>query len=164
MTTRLYQPINDNILQLSKFSIIIPNLKTSQYYCQDVTFPGVSTTAAEVPTPFVSTYRHGDKLTYEVLGVTIICDEDMRAWEEIYNWFRSFTFPHEFPEYKGTSYQDITLIPHKNSNLANFKVKYIDCHPTSLSGLRFSTKTGPEQIPTFDISIRYDTFFIERTI
>ena len=162
-------PQNSSILQLTRFTFIIPDKPYLKYFCQTVSIPTVSTTEVTVPTPFSNTYRHGDKLQYEALSITAIVDEDMRIWEETYSWLSSLTRPESFEQYPRKSLQDKTplyfdgyLTVNTNANNPNIRFKFHNCHPVSLGGIDFDTKTDADNIPTCTIQFRYDLFEIER--
>lgn len=160
-------PENTSFLQKTKFTFVIPELPFARYFCQSVNLPGVSTTEINIPTPFSDTYRHGDKLQYEALAMTILIDEDLRVWEETYNWLKSLTFPHRYSEYVKNSrnkepYYDGVLTINTNANIPNMRIKFTHIHPVSLSGIDFSAATSADETPTCTVSFRYDTFIIER--
>jgi len=159
-------PTNTSILQPTKFTFIIPELPFARYFCQTVSLPGVSTGAAEVVSPFVSTYRHGDKLVYEQFSINAIVDEDLRVWEETYNWIVSLTKPASYDQYvknKGKEpYHDGVLTINTNANIPNIRIKFFNCHPQSLGSIQFNTSDSAETIPTADITFRYDYFEIVR--
>ena len=162
-------PQNTSILQLTKFTFIIPDMPFLKYFCQTVSLPGVSTTEVAVPTPFSATYHAGDKAVFEPLTLTTLIDEDMRVWEESYKWFKSLTRPTSYDEYRRKGPNDTTplyydgfLTINTNANNPNIKIKFFNCHPTSIGGVTFDTKTDADNIPTFDITFRYDYFVIER--
>ena len=162
-------PQNSSILQLTRFTFIIPDKPYLKYFCQTVSIPTVSTTEVTVPTPFSNTYRHGDKLQYEALSITAIVDEDMRIWEETYSWISSLTRPESFEQYPRKSLQDKTplyfdgyLTVNTNANNPNIRFKFHNCHPVSLGGIDFDTKTDADNIPTCTIQFRYDLFEVER--
>ena len=162
-------PQNSSILQLTRFTFIIPDKPFLKYYCQTVSIPKVSTTAVAVPTPFSDTYRHGDKLAFDPLSITAIVDEDMRIWEESYDWLKGLTRPSSSEEYLRKSLQDTTplyfdgfLTVNTNANNPNIRFKFHNCHPISLGGIDFDTKTNADNIPTCTIQFRYDIFEVER--
>lgn len=162
-------PENINNLQTNKFTFFVPNLPHPSYMCQSVTFPGVSTSEVLVETPFSPTYRHGDKLQYDPLVITFMIDEDMKNWEQTYNWFKGITFPHDHTEYnkikkENNIYCDAILTINRNSNTPNFRFKFLRCHPTALGPITFATTDDANMIPVADLTIRYDTFEIDRTI
>ena len=159
-------PENTSFLQTTKFTFIFPQLPFARYFCQAVTFPGVSTSEVLVPTPFVDTYRHGDKLIYEPITITALMDEDLRTWEETYKWIVSLTKPTQFPEYrnnmKDQAYFDAILTVNTNANLPNLRIKFKNCHPTSLGMIQFSSSDTADITPIADITFRYDYFEFER--
>lgn len=161
-------PQNTSLLQVNKFTFLIPDKPYLKYFCQTVSIPSVSTSEIEVPTPFSRTYRHGEKLNYDVLTITALVDEDLRIWQETYNWLKSLTRPSSFEEYPRKSKTDRTplyfdgyLTINTNANKPNIRIKFFNCHPTSISMINFDTKLDAETIPTCDITFRYDLFEIE---
>jgi hypothetical protein len=160
-------PQNTNNLQVNKFTFTLTALPFSSYMCQSVTFPGVATSEVMVETPFSVTYRHGDKLIYDPLVLTFMIDEDMRNWEETYNWLRGLTFPHDgSKEYvqqkKKGLYSDALLTVNRNSQTTNIRFKFTNCHPTALGPITFATMDDANNIPVADLTIRYDLFEVER--
>jgi hypothetical protein len=163
-------PENTSILQLTKFTFIIPDKPFLKYFCQTVQIPSVSTSEIEVPTPFSSTYRHGEKLRYDALTITALMDEDLRVWEETYGWLKSLTRPTTFDEYPKKTKRDLYvplyfdgyLTVNTNSNNPNIRIKFRNCHPTSIGIVSFDTKVDADSIPTADFTFRYDYFEIER--
>lgn len=160
-------PENLSFLQTTKFLFSFPNLPFARYFCQTVNFPGISTSEVMVPTPFSDTYRHGDKLVFEPLVVTALMDEDMRVWEETYNWLNSLTTPAKFQDYiknklNGNPYSDAVLTINTNANINNLRVKFLHCHPVSLSSIQFNTSDTADITPICDVTFRYDRFIFER--
>lgn len=162
------QPANSSFLQGNKFTFSFATLPFLKYFCQSVNIPGVSTSPITVDNPFSNTYRHGDKLVYDQLNVTVIIDEDLRVWEETYNWLQALTFPKEFRQYykntngRQSAYHDGILTINSNSNNPNIRFKFTDCHPSSLGSINFSVQETPQNIITVDIVFRFDGFVIER--
>ena len=169
MTTTPIARIPDNLsfLQTTKYTFIIPDLPFARYFCQTVTLPGATTSEVAINTPFATTYRHGDTLAYESLTMTALVDEDLRVWEETFNWLVSLTKPTKFNEYvrnkpNKSPYYDGVLTLNTNANLPNMRIKFTNCHPVSIGGLQFNTADSADTTPSFDITFRYDQFFIDR--
>lgn len=161
-------PQNTNILQTTKYMFVIPTLNFAKYFCQSVNFPGVTTSEIMVATPLSNTYRHGEKLIFEPLQLSVMIDEDFRVWEETYNWLVALTKPSNSNQYNNFKrqgaqiYHDGFLTLNTNANNPNLRIKFRDCHPVAVGGINFSTQDNAETIPTAEISFRYDTFEIER--
>ena len=164
----LTQPENTSFLQANKFTFSFATLPFLKYFCQSVNLPSVSTSPVTVDNPFSATYRHGDKLVYDQLMVTVIIDEDLRVWEETYNWLLALTFPREFRQYwrntngRQSAYHDGVLTINTNANNPNVRFKFENCHPLSLDGINFSVQESAQTVLTANIVFRYDRFEIER--
>lgn len=162
-------PENTSFLQPNRFTFSFPTLPFMKYFCQSVNIPGVSTSPVTVSTPFADTYRHGDKLVFDQLNVSIIIDEDLRVWEETYNWLQALTKPDNFGQYfrndrtgRATAYHDGVITINTNANVPNMRFKFTECHPIALSGINFSVQETAQTIVTCDITFRYDQFYIDR--
>jgi hypothetical protein len=100
--------------------------------------------------------------------MSFLVDEDLRVWEETYNWLRSVAMPTKFEEYAkhynpdNPIYYDGILTINTNANIPNVRFKFRNCHPVSLSGVTFSTSETADNVITSELGIRYDHFEIER--
>lgn len=161
-------PENTSFIQSAKFTFVFPKLPFLRYYCQAVQLPGVSTSAVQISNPFADTYRNGDKLVYEPFTITCLLDEDIRVWEETYDWLTAMTKPQNFEQYgrffegRKLPYYDGVLTINTNSNINNIRILFKECHPVSLSNIPFDTRVNADRTYTVDIGFRYDYFTIER--
>lgn len=171
MTTQSFitrNPENTNFLQTTKYTFVIPNLPFAKYFCQNINLPGITSNEIEVATPFASTYRHPTKMSFEPFTISFLVDEDLRTWEETYNWIVSLTRPESYNQYiksrdkTASPYQDGFLTINTNANLPNIRIKFQNVFPVSLSGIQFGTMTSADTTPTADVTFRYDIFKIER--
>jgi len=161
-------PENTSFVQPTKFTFSFPQLPFLRYFAQTSTIPGVSTSDILVPTPFVNTYRHGEKLVFETFTINALVDEDLRVWQESYDWLKALTKPTRFEEYnrfkttEGKLYHDALLTVNTNANLPNVRFKFKDCHPISIGSLAFNTVDNADTTMTLDITFRYDYYEIDR--
>jgi hypothetical protein len=161
-------PENTSFLQSTKFTFTFPTLPFLRYFSQTAQLPSVTTSPVQVPNPFSDMFRHGDKLVYDQFNITALVDEDIRTWEETYNWLKALTKPQDYNQYvryynsKGTPYHDAILTVNTNANVPNFRVLFKDCHPISLSALQFDSKINADNAITMDVTFRYDFYEIER--
>jgi hypothetical protein len=157
---------NLNYLQPTSYKLVIDreNYPNLEYFAQTVTHPGMILNPSEVPfrkiqgVPIV-----GGSLTFNELSVTIILDEDMTAYNEMYQWIRRVVdnLPVSALD-RGASqpptYSDITLSILSSQNNVTKTVKYLECCPTALGDIQFeSTASGTEFI-TFTVSFRFTYF------
>ena len=100
MTAINRNPANPNFLHPNKFQLNFGRVPNIQYFCQSVSVPGISMSEILRATPFVDIYSPGEKAIYDILNVTFIVDEELKAWLEIHDWIRAMTFPTDFKEYQ----------------------------------------------------------------
>ena len=161
-------PKNTSFLQPTKFTFSFPTMPFLNYFCQNVQVPGVSTSAPVQPSPFANIYRHGDKLVYDQLTITALLDEDIRTWQETYDWLVALTKPEKFEQYNRfydsnkKLYHDATLTINTNANISNLRFKFFNCHPVSLSAIQFNTSDSADTTITVDVTFRYDYYEIFR--
>lgn len=157
---------NINYLQPTSYKLVIDrdNYPNLEYFAQTITHPGMILNPSEVPfrkiagVPIV-----GGSLTFNELSATIILDEDMTAYDEMYAWIRRVVDNQpvgalERNSGKPPTYSDITLSILSSHNNQTKQVKYLECCPTALGDINFeSTATGTEFI-TFSVSFRFTYF------
>ena len=179
MTATNRAPGNKDLLQSTKFRVTFDRLPGTTYFCQTANFPGVSLTEIPRQTPFVDLYVPGEKIVYDTFNITFLVDEDLRSWTEIHDWIRGITFPTDFKEYldlqrmdkspymrasfnNKPQYSNGILTLYTNKNNPNFRVKFVDLFPTSLSTILFSSQDSAENIVTADATFRFSYYEYER--
>lgn len=162
-------PQNKSFLQPTKYTFEPTTLPFLRYFVQSVTLPAVETTAPIQPNMgFADIKRHGDKLRFDNLIITAIIDEDMRVWEETFDWLCALTSPDRFEQYvrfyeqKRDPYHDSVLTVHTNSHIPNIRFLFTNCHPISLGAVHFSETENADTILVADIAFAYDQYYIKR--
>lgn len=162
-------PDNTSLLQSTKFTFIIPDKPFLKYFCQTANLPSISTDEIAVPNQHTAIYVHGEKMNYEPLVITALMDEDLRVWEETHNWLRSLVrpqdrwqYPRKYMKDPQPLYFDGFLTINTNANNPNMRIKFVNCHPTSIGLVSFDTKVNADTIPTADFTFRYDYYYVER--
>lgn len=157
---------NLNYLQPTayKLSIDRENYPNLEYFAQTITHPGMILNPSEVPfrkiagVPIV-----GGTLTFNELNATIILDESLTGYNEMYSWIRRVVdnLPIKAMDRTATgtpTYADITLSILNSSNNVSKQVKYLECIPVALGDINFeSTASGTEFI-TFTVAFRFTYF------
>lgn len=158
--------INSNILETSKYIFVTHNLPFLNFFAQSVQTPSISTNEVFQDTPYSIIYRAGDKLMYEPLTATFLIDEDLKVWEEIYNWMRGYTYPTTREEYRAQAkkgiYADMSILFLKNSHESNLSFRLHDCFPTSIGPINFDSTADAGTVMTTDVTFRFSTFEIVR--
>ena len=152
------QPTNLNQLNVVSFDVSFSRMTAVQYFCQRVSLPTVVLGETNEPSPFMNLPLEGDTLTFEALSLSFIVDEDLQNYIEIYNWLTALGFPRDYSQFAIlqepsaasktlSKYSDLSLVVHTNKSNPNYKIKFTDVFPTSLSSIQFdATPTGMDPI------------------
>ena len=152
------QPTNLNQLNVVSFDVSFSRMTAVQYFCQRISLPTVVLGETNEPSPFMNLPLEGDTLTFEALSLSFIVDEDLQNYIEIYNWLTALGFPREYSQFAIlqepsaasktlSKYSDLTLVIHTNKSNPNYKIKFTDVFPTSISSIQFdATPTGMDPI------------------
>ena len=152
------QPTNLNQLNVVSFDVSFSRQPTVQYFCQRISLPSVTLGETNEPSPFMNLPLEGDTLTYEALTLSFIVDEDLTNYTEVYNWLTALGFPREYSQFAAlkepsaasktlSKYSDLTIVLHTNKSNPNYRIRFTDCFPTSLSSIGFdATPTGMDPI------------------
>ena len=157
---------NINYLQPTSFKLVLDrtNYPNLEFFCQNVTHPGMLVGAAEVPfRKLQGVPLPGDKLTFNELSANIILDEDMQGYTEMYNWIRrtidtNIRNPLDRLRDTPPHYADITLHILSSHNNTTTQIQYQDCVPTSLGDIQFESTSGGDTFITFNASFRFTYF------
>ena len=152
------QPTNLNQLNVVSFDVSFSRQPAVQYFCQRISLPTVVLGETNEPSPFMNLPLEGDTLTFEALSLSFIVDEDLQNYIEIYNWLTALGFPRDYGQFAIlqepsaasktlSKYSDLTLVIHTNKSNPNYKIKFTDVFPTSISSIQFdATPTGMDPI------------------
>lgn len=141
-----------------------PNL---EFFAQTVEHPNMSLTPSEIPYRKIANVPFaGGTLDFGEFSATVILDESMTAYNEMYSWMRRLV---DAPlvsaaDRTGTqvpSYADITLSVLSSNNNQVKKFKYYECVPTELGSISFETTNAGTDFITFNVSFRFTYFELE---
>jgi len=162
------QPKNQNFLSPVGFKFICDNIPNVEFFCQSANIPGVSVSEISVPTPFNPHYVAGDGVNYEELSIRIIVDENMKNWQEIYNWIINLGRPENLQGYaeqkkKGLNTQGVLTIL-TGSNTPQIEFHFKEMFPLSISGLSFDVNNTDITYLSADVTFRYNTYSIKNLL
>ena len=151
------QPTVIDYAQNSQYRVILPNFPISEYFCTEMNVPGVTMTQVDRPSSLTNIPMVGDQLAYENFTMTFIVDEELKNFQEIYDWMVNMGFPYKHSQYKSKERADgmdqrkgdrvlyddllITILSSKNNPVV--RCKLFEAFPISLSGLTY-TQTNPD--------------------
>jgi DNA polymerase III sliding clamp (beta) subunit (PCNA family) len=137
-----------------KLSIESPKFDNLEYFITAVALPSMS--LAEVNAGFKNQqgFVSGDKVNYESLEVTFSVDEDMKNYNEVFNWIK------ETAESDTQVNNDIILSILTSHNNPNRQIRFVRAIPVSLAGVEFTTQASDIEYLQSTVSFRYDYFEI----
>lgn len=148
-----------------KFTIDRKNFPNIEFFAQSVQHPDASVEAADIPHLRVGSLpMPGDKIRFGELSASIILDENMNSYVEMYNWLtrmiqQEYKTPLNRSEGSPPTTADITVSILSSHNNTTRTIKYIDCIPTNLGSIQFESTTT-ESFITYPISFRFSYFEI----
>ena len=91
-------PDNKSFLSPIGFQFSVKRLPHVNYFCTNASIPNVSLTALEVETPFIKIPVPGDKLSFGAFNIRFRVDEDMRNFQEIFDWMVALGYPDRYEQ------------------------------------------------------------------
>jgi hypothetical protein len=162
---------NKNLLQPTKYQLVLPRFPNVTYWCRDVQLPGISIGAPTQPTLHVDRPTPGNKLVYAPLTLQFQVDELLMNWIEIHNWLRGLGMPTSFKERLSlqnqttnvrNDYSDAIVLILSAKNNATYEVHYKDCFPVELTPIQWSASSDANEILTATVTFRYFYYNITR--
>ena len=160
------QPENKSFLSPVGFRFAIQKLPHVNYFCTSASIPDINMGSIDtVENTFVKLPIPGDKLTFGQLELKFRVDEDLKNFQEIYDWLISLGYPDNFQQYsqianrgiqqQGEIYSDGSLIVMTSSYKPNVEVKFIDMYPVSLSSVEFDIAQSDIEYLDATVSFAY---------
>lgn len=177
--TTLKEKPTRNPLQETNFRFDIKRMPHVSYFCTNVTIPTLSLNVIEVPNPFQRYPEPGVQLTFSELSLQFIVDEDLKNYNEMYDWIAGLTFPETFDQYRDLRDNSPSiLLPHRvqhqrvksdctlfiqTSHLNNnIEVTFRDIHPINISGYELVTNKSEPDYLTATATFAVHMFDIEK--
>ena len=166
-------PCNTDLLQASKFTLAFPRINATQFFCQAINIPGISTQSTIQTTPFSDLAIPGDKIVYETLDIEFLLDEELQSWLILHDWMKGIAFPEDYSQYRNLDklskysgavrypqYADADLIILSASNNPKTKIHFVDAFPISLSGVPMDIRLDSSHTMTARASFRFKRYDI----
>ena len=167
---------NRNFLTPVGFKFILNRAPKVAFFSNQANIPGINLGTATQPTYLKDIDTPGDKLTFNDLTIRFLVDEDLENYMEIQHWMRGLGYPENLEEiynlqkentFMDTTdtklmniYSDATMNVLTSSQNTNFKIKYRDVFPVSLSDLEFDATDADIQYFTAEATFKYTIYDI----
>lgn len=171
------QPDNKNFLSEFGYKFQLMRLPTVEFFCQSVTIPSLTLGSTVAKTPFTNVILGGDHIKYGIFPVTFKVDEDMKNWEEIFNWMVALA-PQEQLDNQATRIinsqagtaagvgrtSDATVMILTNLMNPNFYFYFKDMVPLTLSEVKMDSTQNNVKYITCSATFEYRSYKIIRDV
>jgi Tfp pilus assembly ATPase PilU len=163
-----------NFLQPQGFRFQVARSPKVTFFGNSVNIPGITLRTITQTTPGLKDIDlPGEIIDFEDLTLRFLVDENLQNYQEIQNWIRGLGFPESLQEIYdlqnedvGTTlrtnnqspmnlYSDGTLTILDAMQIENFKVKFQDLFPYSLSTIQFDATLADTEYFTAEVSFKY---------
>jgi hypothetical protein len=129
------------------FRLIFPKAPFVTMFLQQLDLPGIQVNQAARKTPLVDMNEIGEKLNYLPFTCSFLVDKNLKNYKEIYNWMKRMTV-------NGTivGETDTASLVINGKEMCTF----VDCWPTSLGQLTFTTTNNDVVYVTCTAVFNYD--------
>lgn len=174
MPNLLCPSIDTSFLSPNGFLLSIERLPKVSFFSQSVELPTVELPPLAQETPYSLVEVPSEKMRFSPLNLNFIVDEKMENYLEVFKWMQGLGFPESNQQYvdqQGTRYGDLSelaknysdakLIVLGSNNVPIKTFNFVDCFPTSLGGITFSSTNQDVQYVTVSLTLEYTYFTIE---
>ena len=167
---------NRNFLSPVGFKFTLNRAPKVAFFGNTANIPGMTLGIAVQPSYLKDIDVPGDKIQFNDLSLKFLVDEDLENYMEIQNWIRGLGFPENLTEIydwqrnnpsidlqdknQMNLYSDGTLNILTSSNNSNFKVKFLDLFPYSLTDLQFDATDSDIDYLTAEVNFKYTIYNI----
>lgn len=148
---------NKNFLSSIGFKLVIDGYPNTSFFCQRVSLPGLTIGDTTVNLPQSNWQFVGDKYVFNPLEVTLIVDEDMENYLEIYNWMNDIIMADDV--YSQIKRASVVILSSHNNPIKTFSFNNV--FPISMSNLDLELTQTDIQYSTTSITFAYSTFEVE---
>ena len=167
---------NRNFLSPTGFEFTLNRAPKVAFFSNAANIPGLNLGVALQSSYLKDIDTPGDKIEFEDFTLRFIVDEDLQNYLEIHNWIKGLGYPESLNEIyslqKQRSYSNVTVDDKMNiysdgtltilgsSFKPNFKIKFSDLWPYSLTTLNFDATDTDIQYFTAEVIFKYTIYNI----
>jgi hypothetical protein len=154
---------SQNFLQNNGFIFSLDRIPQTTFRVVACDVPSITVPAPEQGSAASSQFFPGSATEFDELSMDFLVDEDLKNYEEIYNWITQQRFaenyvPKNSREEKLVS--DGTLATMSNASNVNRVFYFKDLFPVSLGNMHFDTSISQPEPVTCTVTFRYSYFVL----
>ena len=164
---------NKNFLSPTGFRFVLNRAPKVVFFSNQANIPGLNLGVAEQASYLKDIPQPGDNLQFQDLTLRFLVDEDLENYLEIQHWLRGLGFPDSLKEIYDWQKSnpnapmgplnytsDGTLNVLSSANTPNFKIKFLNMFPVSISDLVFDATDSDIDYLTANVTFKYTIYNI----
>jgi len=151
---------NINLLAPTGFKLTINREKfaNTEYFITSFSIPDIAVSAVETRYRGVISYESGEPRQFGDLSIRFAIDEDMKNYNEIYDWLKSNS--NQGLNKGQIERHDMILSVLSSHNNVTKQFQFRDAFPTTIGGVEFSTQNTDVEYLQADVTFRYTEYDI----
>lgn len=144
--------------KICNFVMQLREQKHLEFFILQASIPAYTIGTIEVGFNSMKDKRPGDSIDFSDLSLTVLCDEDLKAYKDVYNYLN---LAHDALSNKLEVHQEIfdgTLFLTTNKNNITHTLKFYDMWIESVSGLDLMTTSTDDNAISFTVNLKYNYF------
>jgi hypothetical protein len=150
-----------DLFKVSNFVMQLRDQKSIEFMNVEAPLPGFNIGTIEVPHQSMMDKRPGGSITFNDITLTVNCDEDLKAYKEIYDYLVLAHDPLTNKLCVKEEVFDGYLYLLTNKNNVQHKLHFYDMWIESVSDLQLETISADENNLTMTLGLKYNFFVFE---
>ena len=150
-----------DVFKVSSFIIQFKDQKTLELMVNGCNIPGFTLGQLEINRPVLLDKRPGDSLEYNDLTINVICDEELKAYKEIYNYLILAANPNTGDLEINDTVFDCNIQILTNKNNIQHKIHFYNAFIKGISDITLDSTSTESEAPTFTVDLGYSFFNFE---
>lgn len=159
----MQQPQSIDPLITNDFQFSLSRLPNVNFWAQKANIPGFELFDARHSTPFGILPNVGNSVQWQPLVLSIIPDEHLRNYLEVFDWCMKLAFPESFEQFDPADVVSDATFNLLNSNKKPvLNITYINVYPFMMDSINFDSTQETIQYQHINISFLYDRWVYKR--
>lgn len=147
--------LSQDLLSPNKFKMALARYPDTNFFLQAAIIPDVTLGITPIPTnTFTDFSTTGDKVEFGDLTVSMVLDEDLAGYIQIFNWLIYAAQE----ELEGDVFSDISIVALNNNSNSNKTFKFYNAIPYTISNIPFDTRVSEDAPLTADVIFKFSHF------
>ena len=146
------------LFKVNNFIIQFKDQKSLELHVTACNIPGFTLGQIELGRPVIKDKRPGDNLEYNDLSITVLVDEKLEAYKEIYNYLILSANPNSGHLEINDNVFDCVLTLLTNKNNYSHKIYVYNAFVKAVSDIQLESTTSEAETPTFTVDFGYSFF------